>query len=84
LKGQGLLERRRALVSITLEELVRRIEKLENEVATLKKQLRERGKKRSKGAGEAILRLGEQIGERLKGSNIALSDFVLQNRADQF
>jgi hypothetical protein len=56
----------------------------ENEVATLKKQLRERGKKRSKGAGEAILRLGEQIGERLKGSNIALSDFVLQNRADQF
>jgi uncharacterized small protein (DUF1192 family) len=84
LKGQGSLERRRALVSITLEELVRRIEKLENEVATLKKQLRERSKKRSKGAGEAILRLGEQIGERLKGSNIALSDFVLQNRADQF
>jgi uncharacterized small protein (DUF1192 family) len=84
LKGQELLERRRALVSITLEELVRRIEKLENEVATLKKQLRERGKKRSKGTGEAILRLGEQIGERLKGSNIALSDFVLQNRADQF
>jgi len=69
-------------VSITLEELVRRIEKLESEIETLKKKQRKRkvDKKKRKEAGEAILRLGEQIGARLKGSNIALSDFVLQDR----
>jgi len=71
-------------VSITLEELVRRIEKLESEIETLKKKQRKRkvDKKKRKEAGEAILRLGEQIGTRLKDSNIMLSDFVLQDRVD--
>ena len=71
-------------MSITLEELVRRIEKLENEVKVLKKRQGQRkvDKRKRKEAGEAILRLGEQIGARLKGSNIALSDFVLQDRAE--
>jgi len=71
-------------VSITLEELVRRIEKLESEIETLKKKQRKRkvDKKKRKEAGEAILRLGEQIGTRLKDSNIMLIDFVLQDRVD--
>ena len=71
-------------MSITLEELVRRIGKLESEIETLKKKQRKRkvDKKKRKEAGEAILRLGEQIGTRLKDSNIMLSDFVLQDRVD--
>ncbi len=71
-------------MSITLEELVRRIEKLESEIETLKKKQRKRkvDKKKRKEAGEAILRLGEQIGVRLKDSNIALSDFVLQDHSE--
>jgi hypothetical protein len=71
-------------VSVVLEELIKRLEKLEGEVALLKELWRVQtiDEKQRREAGEAILRLGEQVGARLKGSNISLSDIVLQARSE--
>ncbi|MFA0751660.1 MAG: hypothetical protein SLRJCFUN_002063 [Candidatus Fervidibacter sp.] len=71
-------------MSVVLEELIKRLEKLEGEVALLKELWRVQtiDEKQRREAGEAILRLGEQVGARLKGSNISLSDIVLQARSE--
>jgi len=69
-------------VSAVLEGLVKRLEKLEGEVASLKELwgVQAIDEKQRRETGEAILRLGEQVGARLKGSSISLSDIVLQAR----
>ncbi len=71
-------------MSTTLEELVKRLEKLESEIASLKgmRGIQTVDEKQRREVGEAILRLGEQIGMKLRGSNVSLSDIVLQNRAE--
>ncbi len=71
-------------MSSTLEELVKRLEKLESEIASLKgmRGIQTVDEKQRREVGEAILRLGEQIGMKLRGSNVSLSDIVLQNRAE--
>lgn len=72
-------------MSATMEELLNRLEKLETEVAALKRMygVRMVDEKQRREAGEAILKLGEQIGMRLQGSNISLSEIVLQNREER-
>ncbi len=71
-------------MSTILEELVKRLEKLESEIASLKgmRGIQTVDEKQRREVGEAILRLGEQIGMKLRGSNVSLSDIVLQNRAE--
>ncbi len=71
-------------MSSTLEELVKRLEKLESEIASLKgmRGIQTVDEKQCREVGEAILKLGEQIGMKLRGSNVSLSDIVLQNRAE--
>ncbi len=71
-------------MSSTLEELVKRLEKLESEIASLKgmRGIQTVDEKQRREVGEAILKLGEQIGMKLRGSNVSLSDIVLQNRAE--
>ncbi|MEZ8220080.1 hypothetical protein GG496_000247 [Candidatus Fervidibacteria bacterium JGI MDM2 JNZ-1-D12] len=71
-------------MSTTLEELVKRLEKLESEIASLKgmRGIQTVDEKQRREVGEAILKLGEQIGMKLRGSNVSLSDIVLQNRAE--
>ena len=71
-------------MSAMLEELMKRLEKLEGDVASLKELwgVQALDEKQRKEAGEAILRLGEQIGMRLKGSHVSLSDIVLQARSE--